>query len=91
IIVILLIPTTIWGYISFKKNSVEDSVHDYLIDSGKQESDIVELEPFVANLSGNKNYMVSVKIKGDEKTYFYYKNESGDVILESTKTGDHVE
>ncbi|WP_077309165.1 DUF3139 domain-containing protein [Terribacillus halophilus] len=90
ILILLLIPVSIWGYWTFQKNSAEDAVHAYLIDNGKQESDIVMLEPFIANLSGKKNYMVSVKFKDDDSTYFYYKNDSGNVILESTKTGNVV-
>lgn len=89
-VLLLLIVSGIWGFFAYKKNSVENAVHEYLIDSGKQESDIDSLEPFIANLSGNKNYMVAVKLKDDARTYYYYKNDDGKVILESTKIGSIV-
>lgn len=36
--------------------------------------------------------MVSIKLKNDAKTYFYYKNDSSKIILESyTENGrEHV-
>ncbi|MGY3189672.1 hypothetical protein [Lysinibacillus sp. TE18511] len=37
----------------------------------------------MANLSGSKNWMVSVKIEGDSKTYYYYLNRENKVVLES--------
>jgi hypothetical protein len=42
------------------------------------------LEPFIAN-NGNRNYLASVKFKDDDSAYFYYKNDSVNVILGSTK------
>ncbi|SDD25194.1 Protein of unknown function [Terribacillus halophilus] len=89
-VLLLLIASGIWGFFAYKKNSVANAVHEYLIDSGKQESDIVSLEPFIANLSGNENYMVAVKLKDDARTYYYYKSDDGKVMLESTRIGSTV-
>lgn len=71
-----------FSYVQFKKSNVEDSVLKYLTtEKNILKSDIIS-EPFIANLSGDRNWMVSVKLKEDDKTYYYYKNKN-EVILES--------
>lgn len=74
---------SIFLYISFKKNSLENDVIEYLIEEKNlSKDDIIYRESFISNLSGDKNFMVSIKIKDDNKTYFYYKTD-GEIILES--------
>jgi len=82
---LLIIVGCIFGYISFKKNNVENEVLDHLINKKMvNKEDIEEIEPFIANLSGDQNYQVYVKVKNDPKKYYYYKNSKKDkVILES--------
>lgn len=82
---LLIIIGCIFGYISLKKNYVKNEVLDYLINEKMvNKEEIEEIEPFIANLSGDQNYMVYVKLKNDEKKYYYYKNFKKDkVILES--------
>lgn len=83
-IVLALVIGGILGYFAYKKNGVEKAVREYLIENGTAESEIESLEPFVANLSGDKNYMVAVNLKNDERTYYYYKDtDQNEVILES--------
>jgi len=83
-ILILLLAASPVIYISYKKYDAEKSVMEYLIDDKHVEKEtILSCEPFIANLSGAKNYMVGVTLKDDPKTYYYYKNNARKVILES--------
>ncbi|MEX3744794.1 hypothetical protein [Lysinibacillus xylanilyticus] len=82
-LVLLILLSIIFGYIQFKFNSTNKAVMDYLIDSEGLSKDSLITEPFMANLSGSKNWMVSVKIEGDSKTYYYYLNRENKVVLES--------
>lgn len=82
LLVVLLVGAG-FGYVQYKKSAVEHSVMDYLINKEKiPKDDILYSEPFIANLRGDKNWMVCIKLKNDPKTYYYYKHK-GDVILES--------
>ncbi|WP_339229351.1 hypothetical protein NSQ77_05345 [Oceanobacillus sp. FSL K6-2867] len=84
VLIIVLIVGSVFGYIQFRKMSVENSVIEYLtVEENIPESDIVSSEPFIANLEGSKNYMVSIKLKDDDRSYFYYRNDDGKVVLES--------
>lgn len=71
------------GYVQCKFISVENAVLDYLMDDEGVAQDTIESEPFIANLAGNKNWMLSVKIKNDSKSYYYYLNKEKKVVLES--------
>lgn len=93
ILIIVILVTSFFGFIQFKKMSVKNSVIEYLTtEKNISESDIVTSEPFIANLKGDKNYMVSIKLKNDDKTYYYYKNKDDEIIMESyTENGEeHV-
>ena len=81
-----------FGYIQYKKLNVEVSVINYLTtEKNISKSDIISSEPFIANLEGDKNWMVSIKLKDDDKTYYYFKSNNK-VILESyTENGkEHI-
>ena len=72
-----------FGYIQYKKSDVEKSVLEYLTtEKNSSKDDIVSSEPFISNLSGDKNWMVSIKLKNDDRTYYYYKSKNK-IILES--------
>ncbi|MCD4838986.1 hypothetical protein LRS37_08875 [Neobacillus sedimentimangrovi] len=72
-----------FSYIQYKKSSVEQSVTKYLTtEKNISKNDIISSKPFIANLQGDKNWMVSIKLKNDDKTYYYYKSKNK-VILES--------
>ncbi len=72
-----------FGYIYNKKINVQQSVIEYLTtEKNISRSDIIYSEPFIANLEGDKNWMVSIQLMGDDKTYYYYKSKNN-VILES--------
>jgi len=72
-----------FAYIQFKKSTVEKSVIDYLVtEENIPKTEIASSIPFIANLQGDKNWMVSIKLKDDDKTYYYYKHQ-GEIILES--------
>lgn len=83
-LLVLLILTAIgFGYVQYKKSNVEDSVIKYLTtEKNISKKDIASSEPFIANLKGDKNWMVSIKLKNDSKTYYYYKSNNK-IILES--------
>ncbi|RAS87265.1 hypothetical protein [Priestia endophytica] len=74
-----------FGYIKYKKHSTKIAVEKYLTeDKNIEKRNIEKIEPFIANLQGDKKWMVYVKLKGDEKSYYYYKDSKKDkVILES--------
>ncbi|MED3623152.1 hypothetical protein [Neobacillus thermocopriae] len=68
ILILLIFIGMGFSYIQYKKSNVKKSVTKYLTT--------------VANLPGDKNWMVSIKLKNDDKTYYYYKSKNK-VILES--------
>ncbi|WP_232713418.1 hypothetical protein [Bacillus xiapuensis] len=75
LLILLVLLIGIFGYIAYKKNEVKNAVEDYLINEEQvKKEDILTLEPFIANLSGDKNYLVLVQIKNDEKKYYYFKD-----------------
>ncbi|WP_075528300.1 DUF3139 domain-containing protein [Sporosarcina ureilytica] len=72
-----------FGYIQYKKSDVEKSVLEYLTtEKNISKDDIVASEPFIANLAGDKKWMISIKLKNDDRTYYYYKSRN-EIILES--------
>lgn len=72
-----------FSYIQYKKSNVEDSVIEYLTtEKTISKNYIISSEPFIANIEGEKNWMVSIKLKNDDKTYYYYKSNKK-IILES--------
>lgn len=85
--IVILIGLSIFGYIETKKYLVKNDVHTYLLkEKNIKEADIEVLDPFVANLDGDKNWLVYVKIKNDPKKYYYYKNSDTDrILLESAE------
>ncbi|WP_044338806.1 hypothetical protein [Rossellomorea aquimaris] len=74
-----------YGFIQFKLSSAKKAIESYLINQKDMTKEsIEEIDAFIANLPGDKNWLVYVKIKGDKKKYHYYYNRSSDrVILES--------
>ncbi|KIL51668.1 hypothetical protein KP77_11800 [Jeotgalibacillus alimentarius] len=89
-ILLILAVLTAAGFGSVKvvQASVEKSVIEYLINEKNiPEDQIVFSESFIANLPGDKNWMVSIRLKDDAKTYYYYRS-SGKIVLESyTESG----
>lgn len=92
-LILLLLIGIVFGYIQFKLLNVEKSVMEYLTNEKDiSKNDIISSDSFIANLEGDKNWMVSIKLKDDDKTYYYYKS-TGEIILESyTENGvEHVQ
>jgi ABC-type phosphate transport system substrate-binding protein len=71
------------GYVQYKFITTENEVMEYLTVNEKHQEESIKTKPFIANLSGDKNWMVSVMIKEDNKKYYYYLNDEGKVVLES--------
>ncbi|GEM_PF-1759514 len=93
LLILFVLVGGVFSYISFKKNSLENAVIEYLVkEKNIDRDDIVFSEPFFSNLKGSKCFMVGIKLKNDNKTYVYYK-EDGEIILESyVENGiEHVE
>lgn len=84
-LVLVLGICSVYSYVAYKKASTKNAVEEYLVNDKNIERDnIEEIEPFLANLEGDKNWLVYVKIKGDDKKYYYYKDrKKNKVILES--------
>ncbi|MFK3957880.1 hypothetical protein [Pseudalkalibacillus hwajinpoensis] len=74
-----------YGYVQFKFLTSKKAVECYLINEMNiSKESFEEIDPFIGNLPGDKNWLVYVKIKGDERRYTYYLNRTTDkVILES--------
>lgn len=80
--ILLVLTGGIFGFITYKKNDVKNAVEDHLIKEEQiKREDILTLEPFIANLSGDKKYLVLVQIKNDEKKYYYFKDTKKNIVL----------
>lgn len=93
LLLLILLSATGFGFMKAVQASVEKSVIEYLItEKNISEDQIIVSEPFIANLPGEKNWMVGIRLKDDEKTYYYYRS-NGEVLLESyTEKGiEHVD
>ncbi|WP_404408044.1 hypothetical protein [Jeotgalibacillus malaysiensis] len=83
LLLLVLLSATGFGFMKAVQASVEKSVIEYLItEKNISEDEILVSEPFIANLPGEKNWMVGIRLKNDEKTYYYYRS-NGEVLLES--------
>lgn len=92
LIAIIVIVAGVVAYVQGKHYVTRKEVKDYLLtEKGYSESDIVEFESNLGNLSGDSNWLVFVKIKGDKGYYYYYYDRDNDqVILESYGINGHV-
>ncbi|MFJ8236191.1 hypothetical protein ACIQ34_10635 [Ureibacillus sp. NPDC094379] len=73
----------IFGFIQYQLHSTEKAVQNYLLEDEGLSATNIETEPFIANLAGDKNWMVAVQVEDDAKTYSYFLNNKGQVVLES--------
>lgn len=81
---VIVLVAGITAYIQGKQYITRQEVKNYLAAEGYNESDIVELDSFVANLSGDKNWMVVVELQEDAGHYYYYYDRAKEkVVLES--------
>lgn len=81
---LVIIIITAIGYMQYRFITTENEVMEYLTVNEKLQEESIKTKPFIANLSGDKNWMVSVMIKEDNKKYYYYLNNEGKVVLESS-------
>ena len=81
LITLAVIAVGITAYIQGKQYIAREEVKDYLEAEG---ADVAEIDSFMANLSGDKNWMVAVELKGDDGHYYYYYDRAKEkVVLES--------
>ena len=85
LVAIIAIVIGITSYIQGKHYVTRNEVKDYLLEEkGIAETDIVELDSFIANLSGDRNWLIFVELKGDKgHYYYYYDRDKNKVFLES--------
>ncbi|TWT01795.1 hypothetical protein [Planomicrobium sp. CPCC 101079] len=92
LIALLILVLGAFGAYKFKMYTVEKAVLNHLLtEENIPEDRIVQLEGFIANLPGERNWMVMVKLKEEEKTYSFFKDENDQVILESSVINGYVE
>lgn len=81
LLVVAVIAVGVTAYIQGKQYIAREEVKEHLEAEG---ADVEKLDSFMANLSGDKNWMVVVELKGDEGHYYYYYDRSNKkVVLES--------
>ena len=73
ITVIVLIVGGLTAYVQIKYYTAKKGVKEHLLtEENIPEKEILEMEPFIANLPGDENWGVYVKLKHDEGKFFYY-------------------
>lgn len=81
LIAVAIIAIGVTAYIQGKQYIAKAEVKEYLEAEG---ADVAKIDTFMANLSGDKNWMVVVELKGDDgHYYYYYDRENKKVALES--------
>lgn len=80
---VVLIALLVTGYVQYKFFIVENYVTEYVVNVKGIPEASFKTEPFIANLPGEKNWMVSVKEDGNTRTYFYYVNKENQIVRES--------
>ena len=81
LITLAVIAIGITAYIQGKQYIAREEVKDYLEAEG---AEVADVDSFIANLSGDKNWMVVVELQGDEGHYYYYYDRANKkVVLES--------
>lgn len=81
LITLAVIAVGITAYIQGKQYIAREEVKDYLEAEG---AEVADVDSFIANLSGDKNWMVAVELKGDDGHYYYYYDRANEkVVLES--------
>ena len=81
LITLAVIAVGITAYIQGKQYIAREEVKDYLEAEG---AEVANVDSFIANLSGDKNWMVVVELQGDEGHYYYYYDRASEkVVLES--------
>lgn len=81
LIAVAVIAIGVTAYIQGKQYIAKAEVKEYLEAEG---ADVAKIDTFMANLSGDKNWMVVVELKGEDgHYYYYYDRENEKVVLES--------
>lgn len=92
ILIVVLLVGGVIGYIQTKHYTTKKEVKNYLITEKKiPEKDIEEMDTEIGNLSGDKNWLVSVKLKGDEGYYYYYFDRDKEKVELLDYTGSSEE
>ncbi|WP_110926666.1 hypothetical protein [Bacillus massiliglaciei] len=76
-----------FAYVQYKLRSAQKSVTEYL-QTAEPQKDIIYNEAFIANLRGNANWMVAIKCKNDDRTYYYFKDHQAIVLESYTEDGE---
>ena len=81
LITLVVITLGVTAFIQGKQYIAREEVKDYL---EEKDADVAEIDSFMANLSGDKNWMVVVELQNDDGHYYYYYDRAKEkVVLES--------
>ncbi|TDM11863.1 hypothetical protein [Macrococcus lamae] len=82
VLVLTILFAGIYGFIQYKVSTVQDRVAEYMVKEKQVKKEDFKAKGFMANRSGDKNYMVEVKVKKDPNYYYYYRTSDDKVKLE---------
>ena len=88
LIAVAVIAVGVTAYIQGKQYIAREEVKDYLEAEG---ADVAEIDSFMANLSGDKNWMVVVELQGDKGHYYYYYDKAKEIVVLESYILDGVE
>ena len=92
VIAVVVIIVGVTSYIQGKHYVTRKEVKEYLVQhEGYVESDIEDMDSFLANLPGDQNWMVSVGIKGKKGHYYYYYDREQDRVVFDSYIVDGME
>ena len=81
LIAVAVIAVGVTAYIQGKQYVARAEVKEHLEAEG---AEVAKIDSFMANLSGDKNWMVVVELQGDDGHYYYYYDRAKEkVVLES--------
>ena len=88
LITLAVIAVGITAYIQGKQYIAREEVKDYLEAEG---AEVADVDSFIANISGDKNWMVVVELQGDKGHYYYYYDRAKEIVVLESYILDGVE
>ncbi len=82
VLVVTMLFAGIYGFIQYKVSTVQEHVAEYMVKEQHVKKEDFKAKGFMANRSGDKNYMVEVKVKDDPNYYYYYRTNKDQVKLD---------
>ena len=89
---LLLVSFAAYQFVIYEKQKLEEAVVEHVIEEKNITKDeIVLYSAFISNLPGERNFMVSVQLNDDPRTYFYVRGRENKIYLESYTDENRVE